>query len=126
MSDRDQLLRALTMALPPETGDSVLRDHGVREEARNGDDRSGFVSRHDAGDCAVHRGGGQHRDGATALGEHRADMRLRLASGAVDQARAEDALALIWPVRSIDSALFNEWKLSFCEIVRTSITYSVS
>ena len=29
---------------------------------------------------------------------------------------------LICPMRSIDSALFSEWKLSFCEMFRTSST----
>src|SRR3990172_4219824 len=88
----DQLLPPLAVVLAHEPGDTVLRNDRIGEEAGQGDDRAGFVLGDDAGDGTVQRRRWQQGDSAATAGDDGADVRLRLAAGAVDHPWPEHAL----------------------------------
>src|SRR2546428_11164903 len=54
--DRDQLLRSLTVVLPPEPRDAILRDDSIGKVARDRDNRACIMRRHHTRYRALERG----------------------------------------------------------------------
>mgnify|MGYP007042746502 CR=1 FL=1 len=94
MGHGDELLGPLAMVLAQEPGHPVFGDDRVGEEAGHRHQRPRLVHGHDARDGAAQGGGGEQGDGPPAPRQEGAQVGLRLATGAVDHARAEDALGV--------------------------------